>query len=452
MLEAQRLFFQSGQTRSCAFRKAALRSLKTVIEQHQMEIVAALKADLGKSQEEAWLTEIALVLGEIKYQLRHLCRWSKPRRVISPLALFPSSSRILREPYGVVLVIAPWNYPFQLLMMPLIGAIAAGNCVVLKPAETARHTAELLERLVGECFSPDYIRLLRTDHAGMDRLVLEGPDYIFFTGAPEVGQHLMELAAKQWIPMTLELGGKSPCVVTAAADLAVAARRILWGKILNAGQTCVAPDHVWVEASVKADFVEACRKALVFLSGNQEGDFSSAPHYARIVTQRHWERLVRLLSGAPVLLGGGQRAEDRYLAPTLVEADLESPLMQEELFGPILPILTFDDADKLARLMQQQPKPLALYYFGNKQQGRDFVTKVPSGGVCINDVVLHLVNRHLPFGGQGKSGMGAYHGRRSFDTFSRERGVLESCRSFDLKIKYPPYTIVKTKLRDFLGL
>lgn len=452
MLEALQSFYRSGQTRSVNFRRLTLKKLESQIVAYQPKIVEALRQDLGKSESESWLTEIALVLGEIRYQRRHLRRWSRPRRVSTPLALFPSSSRILREPYGVVLVVAPWNYPFQLLMMPLVGALAAGNCVVLKPAETAPNVAGVVQELVRDCFAEDHVRLIRTDHAGLESVLDEGPDYLFFTGGPSVGSRLMELAARRWIPVTLELGGKSPCIVTGQADVEVAARRIAWAKMLNAGQTCVAPDHVWVSASVKEDFVKAYAKALLFLSRDTGGNVRNNPHYARIVTARHFDRLVGMLSDATVLLGGSFDAAQRFMEPTLVEVDLSHPLMQEEVFGPILPLMTYEDEGKLVDFLQRGPKPLALYYFGKRAEGRRFLSQVPSGGACLNDAVMHLVNRDLPFGGVGKSGMGSYHGRKSFDTFSRERSVLESRRSFDLRLKYPPYKIVKSKFRNFLGL
>ena len=452
MLEHLKSFYASGATRTVAFRRKALADLAGVVEQYKDRIAAALYKDLGKSARESYLTEIALVLGEIRYQQRHLKRWSRPRRVAGPLALFPSRSRMVREPYGVVLVVAPWNYPFQLLMMPLVGAIAAGNCVVAKPAETTPTVAALLEEMLGSCFPQTYVRVLRTGHEGLEQVLEQGPDYLFFTGSPQTGSRLMELAARNWVPVTLELGGKSPCVVTAQADLRIAARRILWGKMLNAGQTCVAPDHVWVEDSVRDAFVEACRQEMVVLSGNLQGDFGKSSHYARIVTVRHWQRLVGLLEGAQVLAGGGFREEDRFFAPTLVQVSRHHPLMQEEIFGPILPIMGYHDDEQLIAQFNSKPVPLALYYFGNKRQGREFLARVPSGGACINDAVLHLVNRNLPFGGQGKSGMGAYHGRYSVETFSRLRSVLESPTWMDLKVKYPPYRIVATVFRKYLGL
>ncbi len=452
MLETLRTFYRSGQTRPVAFRREALTRLENKIVEYQDRIVEALHADLGKSAAESWLTEIALVLGEIRYQRRHLRWWSRPRRVGTPLALFPSRSRIVRDPYGVVLVVAPWNYPFQLLMMPLVGAVAAGNCVVLKPAETTPHVARVLQDLVEEAFEASHVCLVRTNHEGLESLLEEGPDYLFFTGSPGTGSRLMELAARRWIPVTLELGGKSPCIVTEQADVEVAARRIAWAKMLNAGQTCVAPDHVWVQASVKSAFVQAYAKALAFLFRDTAGLSKESPNYARIVTDRHFDRLVGLLSGARVLLGGEYDAPSRFFAPTLVEVSEEHPLMQEEVFGPILPLLEFEDEAVLVNRLQREPKPLALYYFGKTAGGRRFVEQVPSGGACINDAVIHLVNRRLPFGGVGKSGLGSYHGRTSFETFSRERSVLESKRSFDLKLKYPPYKIVKTKWREFLGL
>lgn len=453
LLALQRAFFRSGRTLPLSFRRDALRRLEQAVRDREGELKEALARDLHKSGEEAWLTEIGPVLGELRDHRRHLSRWSRTLRPPTPPALFPSRSRIRREPYGTVLVAAPWNYPLQLLLMPLAGVISAGNCAVLKPAETAPHVAEAVGRLIASCFPPEYVAVRRMDHAGLADLIRRGPDYVFFTGSPEAGREIMGLASEALIPVTLELGGKSPCIVTESADVEIAARRIMWAKLLNAGQTCVAPDHVWVHRSVRDGFVAACARAVSWLYRADGGAPRHSAHYARIVSTRHFDRLLSLLeNGVQVLYGGETDREERYFGPTLVGADETAPVMQEEIFGPILPVLVFDREEKLAELLQGKPRPLALYYFGKEAAALRFLERVPSGGACINDALLHLANRRLPFGGVGRSGMGSYHGRRSFETFSRERSVLISSACTDLVLKYPPYRITGFRWRSWLGL
>lgn len=453
LLALQRVFFRSGRTLPLSFRRESLRRLERAVREREVELKEALARDLHKSAEEAWLTEIGPVLGELRDHRRHLSGWSRTLRPRTPMGLFPSRSRIRREPYGTVLVAAPWNYPLQLLLIPLAGVISAGNCAVLKPAETAPHVAEAVERLIAACFPPEYIAVRRMDHDGLADFVRQGPDYVFFTGSPEAGRQIMRLASEALVPVTLELGGKSPCIVTASADVKIAARRIMWAKLLNAGQTCVAPDHVWVHCSVRDDFVAACVRAVSWLYRADGGSPRHSEHYARIVSVRHFDRLVSLLeNGVEVLYGGETVRGELYFGPTLVAADETAPVMREEIFGPVLPVLSFDREEELAERLQGKPRPLALYYFGREAAARRFLDRVPSGGACINDALLHLANRRLPFGGVGRSGMGAYHGRRSFETFSRERSVLISSVRTDPSLKYPPYRIAGSRWRSWLGL
>lgn len=439
MLNDMRAFFASGATKDPAFRIAGLRRLRHAIRTQRSAIEEALRSDLGKSPEEAFLTEIQLVIDDIGHQIRHLRRWSRPKRVRSGLTLFPSKCRILYEPFGVILVIAPWNYPFQLIMEPLVGALAAGNCVVLKPSNQTPHTADRISALISSCFDPSYVRVVRGDRHAMDSLLDEPFDYLFFTGSAATGRHIMQKAAANLCPVTLELGGKSPCVVLPTADVDLTARRLAFGKFINTGQTCVAPDYVLVHRSIKPTLIEAIRKVLRKHYGPEPKE---SPHYGRIVNDGAFDRLTSLLdeAGHRVVEGGTFDRSDRYIAPTLIDQpDVESRLMCEEVFGPLLPILAYDNLDEAIDWINLRPKPLALYVFGDRKTGRYVLSRTASGGACLNDTILHVANKHLPFGGVGESGMGCYHGKYSFMTFSHQRSVVASPSWFDLKAKYPPY-------------
>lgn len=437
-LDAMRAFYAEGHTRELAFRKKYLRRLLEAVKAREAETAEALYADLHKSREEAYISETAIVLAEIRDQLRHLERRARSRRVPTPPFLFPSASRIIREPKGVVLVMAPWNYPFQLALDPLAGAIAAGNCVVLKPSATSAHTRRLLADIVGEVFPPEYVWVFEGDHAATDRLLDCRFDHIFFTGGATFGRTVMEKAAAHLTPVTLELGGKSPCIVDRTADLDTAARKIVWGKLLNAGQTCIAPDYLFVHSEVKEALLEKIKTCTVRLYGRE---LRSSDAYPRIVSDRAFARLRGYIDTAERIVWGGEYdAADRFIAPTLIDApDPDSPLMREEIFGPILPVLEFTDPDTVADFVNARAKPLALYYFGRKADGFRLLGRTSSGGACINDTVVHIAASRLPFGGVGASGMGRYHGRFSFDTFSNLRGTLLSPRRFDLPLRYPPY-------------
>jgi len=399
----------------------------------------ALKNDLGKSPEESYLTEIQILLDEIHYQVSHLKRWSKPKLVKSGLALFPSKSQIVLEPYGLVLIIAPWNYPFQLLLNPLIGAIAAGNCAVVKPSNQALHTAVVSEKIIQSVFDRDYVRVVRGDRAELDWLLDYQFDYLFFTGSPATGRHIMQKAARNLCPVTLELGGKSPCIVSSSANIELAAKRIAFGKFINAGQTCVAPDYILVQKECKQALIDGLKQAINSFFGT---NCQSSPHYGRILSDRFFNRLISLMntSGGTIVAGGETDRSQRYIAPTLIEQpSLDSMLMQEEIFGPLLPILEYTTLDEAIAFVNAHNKPLALYYFGDKKEGDYVLSHTSSGGSCINDTILHVANKYLPFGGVGESGMGKYHGKCSFDLFSHHRAVVSSSGWFDLAAKYPPY-------------
>lgn len=420
-----------------ATRLESLRNLKVAIESHMHEIEAALWNDLHKSAHETYLTETSIVLHELKNNIRNLHRWSKPEKVRTPYFLLPSRSRIIKEPYGLVLVMSPWNYPFQLSIAPLIAAIAAGNSVVLKPSPDAPHTAEVIEKIVGQAFGEQHVALFHGDVEMNQALLQQRFDYIFFTGSPRIGKIVMQAASQNLTPVTLELGGKSPCVVNADADLDVAARRIAWGKYLNAGQTCVAPDYLLVHRSVKDMLLVKIKEYISTFYGNNP---QQSHDYPRIINERSLDRLTTLLKGEKIYFGGQSDRSNLYLSPTIIDQVLpQSPIMQEEIFGPILPVLTYEKEEEAIDYINKHEKPLALYYFGKEKNGRKFIDQTSSGGACINDVILHLANSRLPFGGVGESGMGSYHGRNGFDTFSHRRSVLISRNWFDIPFKYPPY-------------
>ncbi|MEG0949902.1 MAG: aldehyde dehydrogenase [Bacteroidales bacterium] len=439
-VKQQHDFFASGATLDIEVRRAKLAKLKKMVQKHEKEICEALFLDLHKSPEESMLTEIQVVLSEIDYHLKHLSRWMKPRQVSASRATFPGRSMIHYQPYGVVLIISPWNYPFQLLLNPLVGAIAAGNCAVLKPSPQSAHTATLLGRLFNEYFSDRYITLFEGDTEVNQILLAQKYDYIFFTGGPVFGKYVAECAARTLTPVTLELGGKSPCIVDKSADIDLAARRIVWGKLLNAGQTCIAPDYVLVDNSCKNELIKKLEKYIIHHFGiNPE----LSAHYPHIISEEATRRLANLLPHSGNILFGGQyNIEKKYFSPTLInEPAPDSPLMQEEIFGPILPLIGFDRIEEAILFVNKRPKPLALYYFGDKSTALKIMHQTSSGGMCINDTIMHIVNQHLPFGGVGDSGMGRYHGRESFITFSNPRSVHQSPTLFDLKFRYAPYKI-----------
>lgn len=449
-MESMRSFFATGISKDIEFRITQLKKLANAISDNQSAIEAALYKDLGKSPEEAYLTEIQILLDDIRFHIRHLRAWSKPKRVKSGLALFPSSSHIIKEPYGVVLIIAPWNYPFQLLIAPLVGAIAAGNCAVLKPSPLAPATSALSASLLSTLFDPNYIQVFTGEGQELDYLLEQRFDYIFFTGSPSTGRRIMQKAAVNLCPVTLELGGKSPCVVLSSANITLAARRIAFGKFINAGQTCVAPDYILVERGLKSALIDALKSTIHDFYGENP---QQSPHYGRIVNLRFLDRLTGLLetSGGAVVYGGTANRDSCYLEPTLVdEPSFESPLMQEEIFGPILPIIAIDSEEEAIAFINARNKPLALYVFGSKKEGKRILFNTSSGGSCLNDTILHVANKYLPFGGVGESGMGRYHGRYSFETFSHQRSVVSSRLWFDLTGKYPPYkqfNLIKRLLR-----
>ncbi|OLS36165.1 aldehyde dehydrogenase [Bacillus sp. MRMR6] len=436
LVSKQRNFFLSGKTKDVSYRIEALKLLAQVIRSHETELMDALKKDLNKSRFDSYITEIGIVLEEIRFTLKHVKDWSQPRRVKSALAQAGSKSYIYPEPYGVTLIISPWNYPFQLAIAPLIGAIAAGNCTLLKPSELTPETSKLLAKLLHENFPEEYITVVQGDAQTSQFLLKEKLDYIFFTGSVPVGKVIMEAAAKNLTPVTLELGGKSPCIVHKDANLKLAAKRIAWGKFINAGQTCVAPDYLYVHREIKKQFTQLLIEAIKELYSE---DVFKTGEFTRIVSERHFNRLKTfLIDGKPVY--GGKYAIDLLtIEPTvLVDISWEDSVMQDEIFGPILPILEYENDNFMMTKINERPKPLALYIFSESKDFQDkILSNISFGGGCINDTVYHLSSPYLPFGGVGESGIGAYHGKGSFDVFTHEKSILKQTTRFDLPFRYP---------------
>ncbi len=452
-LQAQRSFFDSGKTRSLDFRRSQLQQLRASVSAAEADIFAALRADLGKCDLEAYIGELALVTGEIDYALKHLSRWSQPRRASIPFALKPARGRVMPEPLGVALIISPWNYPLQLALQPLVSAIAAGNCAIVKPSEVAAQTSALLAKLIAQTFSADYVTVIEGGVKTAQTLLAEPFDHIFFTGSPAVGKAVMRAAAEHLTPVTLELGGKNPCIVAADANIAVAARRIVWGKCFNAGQTCVAPDYLLVQKQVKDELLAAIAKTTLEFFGEE---MSKSPDYGRIISDRHFQRLQALMTDALThgkkIVGGQSDPKTRYIGLTVIDQlPSEAAVMQEEIFGPILPVLTYEELAEAIAFINQRPKPLALYLFSNDiAQQRAVETQISSGGLCFNETITQYAVPDLPFGGVGQSGIGSAHGKAGFDTFSHYKSVLKNPTWLDLPLRYPPYKRKLALLRKLL--
>lgn len=435
IVNKQKEYFYKGHTRSVEIRKSNLQKLYAGIQRFEDEIFQALKVDLNKSIHESFTTEIGYVLKEISFQMQNISSWSKPRRVRTALTHFGSKGKIVPEPYGVTLIIAPWNYPFQLAVAPLVGALAAGNTVILKPSELTPNVSKVLTRMLEGLFPEELVAVVEGGVDESTALLKEPFDYIFFTGSVGVGKVVMEAAAKHLTPLTLELGGKSPCIVHKDAKIDVTARRIVWGKFLNAGQTCVAPDYMYVHSSVKEQLIEALRREIAEQYGKEP---LQNDNYVRIVSERHFERLCRFLQDGQVVIGGNYKKDTLHIEPTvLTDITWKDAVMEDEIFGPILPIVEYDKIEDVIDTIQQHPKPLALYVFSEDKAVQKKVTSnISYGGGCINDVVYHLATPYLPFGGVGSSGLGSYHGEESFRTFSHYKSILAQSTAFDMKIRY----------------
>ena len=446
-LQKLRNYYNSGNTRDYNFRKAQLKKLKVSILNHEQDLYDALYADLKKSPEETWVTETGLVISELNAAIRNLYQWMQPEPVETNLLNLPSTSKILREPLGVVLIIGPWNYPFQLLINPLVGAIAAGNCVVLKPSEFASATDVIMKKIIEEVFPPEYILYVQGEGATVVPQMMNNFsfDHIFYTGSTTVGKIIYKMAAERLVPVTLELGGKSPCIVEEDANIKVAARRIAMTKFSNAGQMCVAPDYVLIHESVKEKFISTIKGIVQqFFGDNPEESYN----YGKIINEKQFDRIANYLSNAKVIFGGRTDKKNLFIEPTVLgDVKVDDTVMKDEIFGPVLPLLTFKTKDDALKIIEQHANPLAFYIFtSNRQKENDWLNSVAFGGGCVNNASWHLTNHHLPFGGRGFSGTGSYHGKYSFDTFTHKKAVMKTPTWFDPSIKYPPF---KGKLKLF---
>ncbi len=440
-IETQRDFFSTNKTKDPAFRLEQLRKLKQVISKYRQKIEDALWKDLHKSPEESYLTEISIVTGEIDNHIKHLKKWAKPKKVPTPLHLLPSKSRIIYEPLGLALIVAPWNYPFQLLINSLVGAVSAGCCSILKPSPYTPNIAQFMEEMLAEIFDTNYVATVQGNRDTNSFLFEQRFDIIFLTGSPYLGKIAMKAASKYLTPLVLELGGKSPCIVDAEANLDIAARRLIWGKLINAGQTCIAPDYLFVHQSIKDELLQKIIENIEKMYGKNIKD---SRFYPRIVNTKALDRLAALLNEGNIIYGGDIDREERFIAPTIIDnVKPDFAVMQEEIFGPVLPVMSFENIDEVLDYVHAHEKPLAFYYFGNNKKAKEILKKSTSGGACINDTLMHITNHHLPFGGVGNSGMGKYHGKDSFLAFSNSRAVVTTPTWIDLPLKYVPFKYFK---------
>ena len=442
IIDAQREFFRSGATLDVGFRKEMLRNFLKAMQKWESRLCDALWTDLHKSYEEAYLTEISIVTGEIRNHIKNIDKWSRRERKRSPLKLFPSRSYIVKEPLGNTLIISPWNYPVQLLLNPLVGAISAGCTAVLKPSPYVPTVSKVIEEMIRDTFDGKYVAVVQGNRDVNTALLEQRWDLIFFTGSPALAKTVMSAAARYLTPVILELGGKSPCIIDKDADIALAARRIAWGKTLNSGQTCIAPDYILMHPDVKDAFIRSFNEEIRNLHGE---DIAADRHYVRMVNGKAFERVSGYLKDGRIVSGGRTDASSRFIEPTLMdEVPLDSPLMTEEIFGPIFPIITLNDQhksfkDSAVEFVTNREKPLAFYYFGKESDGWEIIRRTSSGGGCINDVIMHIANENVPFGGVGNSGMGRYHDKESFEAFSHRRSIIATGNWIDLPFRYMPY-------------
>lgn len=449
-VEQQRIFFSTGVTLSYEYRKNALEKLRRAITTHESEIFEALKADLGKSNFESYMCEVGLVLDELTFAQKNLKKWMKPQNRKTPFSQFHAKSFVCSEPYGCVLLMSPWNYPFMLTLSPLIGAICAGNCITIKPSAYSSSVSTIIKKLLSSCFDVAYINVIEGGRHENSALLEEKFDFIFFTGSVSVGGIVMEKASKHLTPVILELGGKSPCIVDKTADIKLAAKRIAFGKYLNCGQTCVAPDYLLIHDSVKDEFLKYLVNYIVEFFGANPLDNSN---YGHIINETHHNRILNLINKSGEIYYGGESNQRLQISPTiLTEVDLYDPVMKEEIFGPVLPVIPFKSIEQAINIIKGYAKPLALYLFTkSKAVENTFLTSVSFGGGCINDTVVHLATTHMGFGGVGDSGMGTYHGHLSFKAFSHEKSIMKKYTWFDLNVRYHPYSDKKLNiLRKFM--
>ena len=441
---AQKDYFRSGATLDIAFRKEMLKKLLSAMEKWETRLADALWTDLHKSYEEAYLTELSIVKGEIRTHIRNIDWWARRKKVCTPLKLFPSRTQMVKEPLGCSLIISPWNYPVQLLLNPLVGAISAGCTAVLKPSPYVPNVSRAIEEMIADTFNGQYVSVVQGNRDVNTALLDQRWDLIFFTGSPSLGKTVMAAASRNLTPVILELGGKSPCIIDKTADIKVTARRLAWGKTLNSGQTCIAPDYILIHKDVKEAFVKAFEEEVRNLHGE---DIQADRHYVRMVNDKAFDRVTGYFKDGDIIYGGRYDAATRFIEPTLIEnVPLDSPLMTEEIFGPVFPIITLDDSgksfkDKVIEFINNREKPLAFYYFGKESDGWEIIGRTSSGGGCINDVIMHIANENAPFGGVGNSGMGRYHDKDSFEAFSHTRTIVSTGTWIDLPFRYMPYRL-----------
>ena len=449
LINNQKNFFESNKTKDINFIIKNLKKLKKIVKDNEEEILNSLKVDLGKSDFEGYTSEIGMVYDEINYMIKNLKKLSKPKKVRTSIVNFKSTGYIYKEPYGRVLIIAPWNYPINLSLVPLAGAIAAGNCVVLKPSEYSINTSMLLEKLISDNFNSNYIKVILGDAKVSSEILDYKFDMIFFTGGTSIGKIVMNKASKYLTPVVLELGGKSPCIVDETAKISLAAKRIIWGKGLNAGQTCVAPDYIYVHRSIKDNLIKELIKNIEIMYGNESENCNYMP---KIINEKHYNRILNLIDKDKIVYGGSYNTKEEKISLTILDnVNFKDKVMEEEIFGPIIPIITFDSLDEIIKNVNERPRPLALYLFTtSKESENEILTNISFGGGCINDTIIHLANSNLPFGGVGDSGIGSYHGSKSFDVFSHSKSILKKSNLIDIPMRYPPYNKSLNLIRKIL--
>ena len=445
IINKQRAFFMSQKTKNVNFRIEQLKKLREIIKQKENEICKALELDLGKSNTESYMTEIGMVLEDLRYVIKHTKKWTKKEYHIAPLAQFPSTSFRIAEPYGLTLIISPWNYPFLLTIQPLVGAISAGNCAIIKPSEYSQYTSKIIKDIIEEVFNEEYVAVILGEKEVAEKLLENKFDYIFYTGSTRVGKIVMESAAKNLTPVTLELGGKSPCIVDKNSNVKLAAKRIIFGKLLNCGQTCVAPDYVFLQKEVKQEFINFCKEYIEKFIGS---NWNENKEYPKIINKRQFDRMIELIEKEDIAYGGNFDEKTLKIQPTLLDnKSFETKAMQEEIFGPILPIIEYIDLEEPIKYINENNKPLALYIFTNSKRVENRILKeVSYGGGCINDTIIHLASSKLGFGGIGYSGMGEYHGKYSFKTFSHYKSIINKSTLIDLPMRYHPFKKINDRL------
>ena len=445
IINKQRTFFMSQKTKNVNFRIEQLKKLREIIKQKENEICKALELDLGKSNTESYMAEIGMVLEDLRYVIKHTKKWTKKEYHIAPLAQFPSTSFRIAEPYGLTLIISPWNYPFLLTIQPLVGAISAGNCAIIKPSEYSQYTSKIIKDIIEEVFNEEYVAVILGEKEVAEKLLENKFDYIFYTGSTRVGKIVMESAAKNLTPVTLELGGKSPCIVDKNSNVKLAAKRIIFGKLLNCGQTCVAPDYVFVQKEVKQEFINYCKEYIEKFIGS---NWNENKEYPKIINKRQFDRMIELIEKEDIAYGGNFDEKTLKIQPTLLDnKSFETKAMQEEIFGPILPIIEYIDLEEPIKYINENNKPLALYIFTNSKRVENRILKeVSYGGGCINDTIIHLASSKLGFGGIGYSGMGEYHGKYSFKTFSHYKSIINKSTLIDLPMRYHPFKKINDRL------